>query len=691
MFKVLSRVLFNIFAAIGCLAVTAIQMNAQQWQNVGNTQPVSTGGSGYNNIIVDYAGNYYISYYDVSVGKGSVQKFDGNSWSYAGGSAGITPGTATYNALSSDHSGNVYYTNQKGWPGTGMEVRKFSGSSWSQLPDASSASLNYHASTVAPSGVLFSFSGENSGTVKRFINGAWEQVGNSGFSSGASYAEMVIGSNNKVYTCNVSGGVQVYENSITASASDTWSLVGGSIVDASSSSEQYNSDIAIDAANNLYVAYVSNSANGRKLNVKKFNGTSWVQLGAPNFSNGKVQHVAVAVSASGQPYVVASRWENDNYSRNTVYKFDTATQDWNPLGGDFISDGQATFNDLVFDNIHNNLVLVYSESGVRVKKISQGNASVVCNNTDPGSSPGNTGCVTFTYRGQTVTYTTVRGADGKIWLQQNLGSTKVAGAVSDADAYGDLFQWGRWDDGHQLRNSATAAAPSPNSPDGLGTGSSFILGSSTASWWSGNSSSDQWSASNAASVTSANGADPCKAIGPGWKMPSQADWANLIGTETVNSPAAAYASNLKLPAGGYRSNTSGGFTFVGQRGYFWSSDTANSGGKYLYIGTASANASSGAPRGQGASVRCIKDLSGLNTSDITLNTTAIYPNPTRDMVFVKTDSSIGDVFLTAVAGQKIPVQFSGNQVNMQGVPDGVYILHIQLKNGKTISEKIIKK
>ncbi|MDQ1098042.1 MULTISPECIES: T9SS type A sorting domain-containing protein [Chryseobacterium] len=691
MFKVLPRVLFNITAAIGCMVFSNGSFSAQQWENVGNTQPVSAGGSGYTNIIVDHVGNYYISYYDVSAGKGSVQKFDGTSWSYAGGSAGITSGTATYNSLSTDNSGNVYYTNQLGWPGAGMEVRKFNGSSWSQLPNSANVAINYHASAVAPSGVLFTFSGENSGTVKRFINGAWEQVGNSGFSSGASYAEMVIGSNNKVYTCNISGGVKVYENSTTAGSADSWSLVGGSIVDASSSSEQYNSDIAIDADNHLYVAYISNSANGQKLNVKKFNGTSWVQLGAPNFSNGKAQHVAIAVSASGQPYVVASRWENDDFSRNTVYKFNAATQVWAPLGGDFISDGQATYNDLAFDNIHNSLVLLYSQSGARVKKIVQGNPAIVCNNTDPGNTPGNTGCVSFTYRGQNVIYTTVRGADGKIWLQQNLGSTKVAGSVSDADAYGDLFQWGRWDDGHQLRNSATAAAPSPNSPDGLGTSSSFIMGSSTASWWSGNSTSDQWAAANASSVTATNGVDPCKAIGSGWKMPSQADWAGLVGAESINNPASAYASNLKLPAGGYRSNTSGGFTFVDQRGYFWSSDTANSGGKYLYIGTASANASSGAPRGQGASVRCIKDVSGLNTLDLKLNTMAIYPNPTRDILFVKADSPVQDAILSTVTGQKLTVPFSGSQINMQGLPDGIYILKVQLKNGKTFSEKIIKK
>jgi hypothetical protein len=175
-----------------------------------------------------------------------------------------------------------------------------------------------------------------------------------------------------VYTCNISSGVRVYENTTTATASDSWSLVGGSIVDTSSSGEQYTSDIAIDANNNLYVSYVSNSANGTKLNVKKFNGTAWVQLGNSYFSPGKVQHVAIAVSSSGAPYVVASRWENDNLLKNTVYKLDTTTNMWGTFGGDFISDDQATYNDIAVDNVNNYLVIAYSQSGTKVKRISLG-------------------------------------------------------------------------------------------------------------------------------------------------------------------------------------------------------------------------------------------------------------------------------------------------------------------------------
>ncbi|MDQ0067012.1 T9SS type A sorting domain-containing protein [Chryseobacterium lathyri] len=691
MFQYLHSAIRKIGAGLALLNIAGGYLYAQQWEDVGGAAGVSAAGTSYNNLAVDQAGNYFLSYYDTSVAKGSVQKFDGASWSYVGGSAGITEGPATFNSLSLDNAGNIFYTNQIGYPGSGIAVRRFSGTSWTSLPDAAGSSVNYHASAVSPSNVLFTFTGQNSGTVQRYVNGAWEQVGNTGFSNGATFAEMVIGSNQKVYTCSISAGVRVYENSTSATTTDTWTLVGGSIVDAASSSEQYTSDIAIDGNNNLYVAYVSSSANGQKLNVKKFEGNAWVQLGAANFSSGRVQHVAIAVTQSGQPYVVASRFENDDLLRNTVYKFDAAIQNWVTFGGDFISSGEARYNDLTIDRTNGYLVLAYSEDVTKVKRIPLNGIPPGCTNTDPGSNAGDTGCVTFTYQGQQVTYATVRGADGNIWLQQNLGSSQIATTMGDEASYGDLFQWGRWDDGHQLRNSATASSTSPNSPDGLGGTNAFIIGS--PSWWDVFAATDKWTASTPADVSNNIGADPCRAVGPGWKMPSQAEWTGIVNSENIANPGTAYNSHLKLPASGYRSSSSGALTFAGQRGYFWSSDTSNSGGKYLYIGSTIANPSSGAMRGQGSAVRCIKTASALGTSDIIRNTATvgIYPNPTNAIINIKADSLIESVSIINMVGQKLNnIQFNNNQINMSEFPSGIYIVELKLKNGQSVSKKIIK-
>ena len=226
----------------------------------------------------------------------------------------------------------------------------------------------------------------------------------------------------------------------------------------------------------------------------------------------------------------------------------------------------------------------------------------VCN--EPGNNPGDLGCIKFVYENEEVTYTTVRGTDGNIWLQQNLGSSNVATALNDENSYGDLFQWGRWADGHQRRNSVlSTTAPNPNNPTGILQGSENYF----ASWWNTNGETDTWNAVAPENVTASNGCDPCKALGEGWQLPAAADWTAVVVTDTnpITNPASGFASFLKLPANGSRSS-SGNFSFVGARSYYWSRDRSNSGGRFLYIGTANANPTSGGPKTQGSGIRCIK-------------------------------------------------------------------------------------
>lgn len=63
------------------------------------------------------------------------------------------------------------------------------------------------------------------------------------------------------------------------------------------------------------------------------------------------------------------------------------------------------------------------------------NAQVISDKTcEPkaaGKNAGDTGCVQLTYQNKTVSYITVRAADGNEWLQQNLGSTTVATSIDD--------------------------------------------------------------------------------------------------------------------------------------------------------------------------------------------------------------------------------------------------------------------
>lgn len=335
-----------------------------------------------------------------------------------------------------------------------------------------------------------------------------------------------------------------------------------------------------------------------------------------------------------------------------------------------------------------------AHASTKLDNISYGTSGNLCSNTDPGNTVGNTGCVTFNFRGQSTTYTTVRGADGKIWLQQNLGSTKTAASLTDSDAYGDLFQWGRWDDGHQLRNSnLMASAPLPNNPAGLSGGNASFYSAgynSSSNFWSGGIPSDSWNAVNSSSANTTNGADPCKAIGLNWRLPTIDEIDAVMTAENITEYNSALASNLKLIPAGIKDYN--GIFSPGTRLYLWSSSSSpyTGSGQHWYISQYS-SLSNDAGRDSGMSVRCIKDITtGLGTSDIKKTTIGIYPNPTEGILYIKTHYEIEGISIMNLAGQFMNAKFSHNQVDLQGLSKGIYIIELKLKNGQKISKKIIK-
>ncbi len=57
-------------------------------------------------------------------------------------------------------------------------------------------------------------------------------------------------------------------------------------------------------------------------------------------------------------------------------------------------------------------------------------------------------------QGSSGSYGTI-SYQGLVWLDRNLGAQRVATDLHDASAFGDLYQWGRPADGHQMRTSGT--------------------------------------------------------------------------------------------------------------------------------------------------------------------------------------------------------------------------------------------
>jgi hypothetical protein len=223
---------------------------------------------------------------------------------------------------------------------------------------------------------------------------------------------------------------------------------------------------------------------------------------------------------------------------------------------------------------------------------------------DPGPTAGSTGCVVFTYRGQQVSYKTVRAKDGRIWLQQNLGSPQVAYSEYDNASYGHYFQWGRWDDGHQLPNSPVVpGGPSLLNPSNIPNGYPNFISGTTAgtNWWGvGGLVTDTWSGTTA---TSTNGKDPCSALGAGWRLPTAEEWNTVSISEDLFGTIGAAMSNLKLPASGHR-----GWNYNADIGYYWTSNAADNSNAKVFFFDNNYNAGVvAAQRGEGFSCRCIKE------------------------------------------------------------------------------------
>jgi FlaG/FlaF family flagellin (archaellin) len=214
--------------------------------------------------------------------------------------------------------------------------------------------------------------------------------------------------------------------------------------------------------------------------------------------------------------------------------------------------------------------------------------------------------VDFTYNGQPVTYGIITSAvTGRKWFDRNLGAPNTPTAYDDWQNEGDLFQWGRPADGHQLINRA-ATTPGTTAVNGTTTNLSvsdnpghalFILSAASPFDWRSPQNINLWQL-----PASTNNACP-----PGWHVPTKDEWA----AENLGVVQDAY-TRLKITVGGYRSFNDGAIRSTTIGGRYWTSTTWDGGTiwgpwSYYFSPQSAAYAETSNINADGFSVRCIKD------------------------------------------------------------------------------------
>lgn len=148
--------------------------------------------------------------------------------------------------------------------------------------------------------------------------------------------------------------------------------------------------------------------------------------------------------------------------------------------------------------------------------------------------------VTFAYKEQMVTYGTVE-SQGRCWLDRNLGASRVATDSMDKLAAGDLFQWGRGDDGHQdcdlSRGEFTDKISTSDNP-----GHDKCITGYMNDDWRVPKNDNLWQGVNGIN-------NPCP---QGWRVPTKDEWETERLSWPSNNAEGAFNSPLRLPTTGVR-------------------------------------------------------------------------------------------------------------------------------------------
>jgi uncharacterized protein (TIGR02145 family) len=183
---------------------------------------------------------------------------------------------------------------------------------------------------------------------------------------------------------------------------------------------------------------------------------------------------------------------------------------------------------------------------------------------------------------------------GKTWMDRNLGANQVATSKTDAAAYGDLYQWGRGNDGHQCRTSPSSSTLSSNDVPGHNF---FIFNTNPVSNWRSIQNNNLWQGVNGVN-------NPCP---KGYRIPTSTEFLSEFSTWISDNSNGAFVSILKLTMAGYRGSSNASLLNINSQGYYHTSTVSSNNVMTVTFSNTSFSSSTTTQRASGMSVRCIKN------------------------------------------------------------------------------------